>query len=80
MLPTPPPPLQADLVSNPLWVIRTRMQTGIFVNQIGDAPASLVQTAAEIARTEGFRAFYKGFSAQLLGLSHVAGDHRPSRT
>ena len=66
-----------DVVTSPFWVTRTRIQTlalhEIKNNQI---PATRHITAIEmmkmIYREEGFFAFYKGLSASLLGLSHVA--------
>jgi solute carrier family 25 folate transporter 32 len=61
----------ADSLTNPLWVIRTRMQTSYMHNPA--APnLNVLQMGRTILRSEGAAAFYKGFGASLLGLSHVA--------
>lgn len=64
----------ADSLTNPLWVIRIRMQSQHMHSHCAmDAPQKgLLSTAADIRRHEGLRAFYKGYVATLLGLSHVA--------
>mmetsp|Transcript_5299 Transcript_5299/g.17739 ORF Transcript_5299/g.17739 Transcript_5299/m.17739 type:complete len:321 (+) Transcript_5299:164-1126(+) len=63
----------ADLATNPLWVVRTRMQT-LHLHPESPLPenASMLRVAAHIARTEGAGAFFKGLAASLLGLTHVA--------
>lgn len=61
----------ADFFTNPLWVIRTRMQTSYMHNPA--APnLNVLQMGRTILQSEGASAFYKGFGASLLGLSHVA--------
>jgi solute carrier family 25 folate transporter 32 len=61
----------ADVISNPLWVVRTRMMTDIYH---GDAVGKLHTFSAirYIYVHEGIRGLFKGLSASLLGLSHVA--------
>ena len=62
-----------DVITNPLWVTRTRIQTLIFHND--SALASNITTIGmirSIYKNEGIRAFYKGLGASFLGLSHVA--------
>jgi solute carrier family 25 folate transporter 32 len=73
-----------DIISNPLWVLRTRIQTLALHqdanNVVFDSssrrirvkPVSMVELSKQIFRQEGFTAFYKGLSASFLGLSHVA--------
>ena len=71
----------ADCVSNPLWVVRTRLQTEYLHSTLAvTAPASSTTTTTTSAFTmvrniytkEGVRAFYKGLTASFLGLPHVA--------
>lgn len=61
----------ADFISNPFWVIRTRMMTDIYH---GDAVGKLHTFSAikHVYKHEGYAGLYKGLSASLLGLSHVA--------
>lgn len=61
----------ADCVSNPFWVVRTRMMTDIYH---GDAVGKLHTFSAlkYVYKHEGYAGLYKGLSASLLGLSHVA--------
>ena len=63
-----------DVVTNPLWVVRTRMATSQLrhAGSSGtDEYASMASTIRSIARDEGVAAFWKGLSASLLGLSHI---------
>jgi solute carrier family 25 folate transporter 32 len=62
-----------DVITNPFWVVRTRIQTLILHTQ-SHLPANIgmVQMFKEIYHKEGVRAFYKGLSASFLGLTHVA--------
>lgn len=65
-----------DIITNPFWVTRTRIQTlslhhmlknnGKYIN------ISAIDMFIKIYKEEGFKSFYKGLSASLLGLSHVA--------
>jgi len=62
-----------DIITNPFWVVRTRIQTLIFHKESPlPSNVSMVQMFNSIFRTEGITAFYKGLSASFLGLSHVA--------
>jgi len=75
-----------DIICNPLWVLRTRIQTLVLhdINTLlayTSAPlASLhdyksvgvMEMTKQIYKNEGIRAFYKGLNASFLGLSHVA--------
>lgn len=66
-----------DLVTNPFWVVRTRMQTQR-LHALAGGDTSLVQYShwpramASIYRYEGFRSLFKGLLASWLGVSHVA--------
>jgi solute carrier family 25 folate transporter 32 len=63
-----------DIVSNPFWVIRTRIQTQMLhsTDNIYLETPSTMQTFRTIYNKEGPFAFFRGLSASLLGLSHVA--------
>eukprot|EP01147_Barroeca_monosierra_P010413 gene10413-2544_t len=69
----------ADCATNPLWVVRTRMVSDIYhcPNSQQPIPERVTKLGVfsrmrYIARTEGTVALYKGLSASILGLSHVA--------
>lgn len=71
----------ADCVSNPLWVVRTRLQTEYLHSTLAthhpdsastSATTSVFTMARNIYTKEGVRAFYKGLTASFLGLPHVA--------
>lgn len=66
----------AEVFTNPLWVIRTRIQThyvhfGHASSAAVTARTGFLETAREIARSEGLPAFYKGFGATMLALCHI---------
>jgi solute carrier family 25 folate transporter 32 len=62
-----------DVITNPFWVTRTRIQTLAMHPESKLSPeVSTVQMMKYIHQTEGWRAFYKGLGASFLGLSHVA--------
>ena len=62
-----------DIVTNPLWVTKTRMQTWIFQGP-GHAVTNITTLGMirNIYKNEGVGAFYRGLGASFLGLSHVA--------
>lgn len=67
----------STLVTNPIWVIKTRLmsQGGRGANGDGYVPyyyRNSWDAARKMYRTEGVRAFYSGLTPALLGLSHVA--------
>ncbi len=64
-----------DVVTNPLWVVRTRLVSQhLHVKYSGEAPqyTGTFQTMRLVVAQEGFRGLYKGITASFLGLSHVA--------
>jgi len=65
----------ADFFCNPLFVVRTRMQTEALhymeVPQGDRKPHSMKKTIQLLHREGGYPVFWRGFTASLLGLSHV---------
>lgn len=65
----------ADIICNPLFVIRTRLQTQA-LHQLAEhqqlRQSSMMQTAKDLFVTNGPTVFWRGMSANLMGLSHVA--------
>eukprot|EP00981_Chlorochromonas_danica_P009779 scaffold2817_cov177-Ochromonas_danica.AAC.7 len=69
----------ADIITNPFWVTRTRIQTQFLHTEEaagagggGRRSITTYQMMAKIYREEGILAFYRGLTASFLGLSHVA--------
>lgn len=62
----------ADTITNPFWVVRTRIQTLIFHPESSFQTISTFSMFQHIYKNEGVFAFYKGLSASYLGLTHVA--------
>jgi solute carrier family 25 folate transporter 32 len=62
-----------DIITNPLWVVRTRIQTRVLhkSSTVSSAPG-IMEMARYILRKEDFFSFYRGLGASFLGLSHVA--------
>lgn len=62
-----------DVITNPFWVTRTRMQTLALHSNVNiSQDISMFGMMRIIYSEEGFLAFYKGLGASILGLSHVA--------
>ncbi|CAM9138562.1 unnamed protein product [Phaeothamnion confervicola] len=61
-----------DVVTNPWWVVRTRMQTQILHAHEGVVAMTMLQTFRTICRDEGVLSLYRGLTASFLGLTHVA--------
>jgi solute carrier family 25 folate transporter 32 len=65
----------ADVICNPCFVVRTRLQTQA-LHQFADHEAlkatGMVQTAKDLYRQGGVSIFWRGMTANLIGLSHVA--------
>lgn len=61
-----------DVITNPFWVTRTRIQTLIMHPESKVESMSTFRMMRMIYREEGFLSLYKGLAASFLGLSHVA--------
>lgn len=66
----------ADVICNPMFVVRTRLQTEALhaVTNGGSnnsKPLSITQTIKLLYREGGLRIFWRGLTASMLGLSHV---------
>ena len=64
-----------DIATNPLWVVRTRMQTQHMHERMGAGRSgygSITAAVATILRTDGFWGLWRGVTASFLGLAHVA--------
>ncbi|KAL3780145.1 hypothetical protein HJC23_012591 [Cyclotella cryptica] len=65
----------ADIICNPMFVIRTRMQTeALHYFQMPASerkPHSIIQTASGLYKEGGIPIFWRGLTASLLGLGHV---------
>lgn len=66
----------ADTITNPMWVVRTRMQTEtlhrIVAKDFESPPLTMRETISDLHRRGGMLVFWRGLTASLLGLSHVA--------
>jgi solute carrier family 25 folate transporter 32 len=66
----------ADLICNPLFVVRTRLQTQslhqLAEHQSIHETTGMVQTGISLYQKHGPTIFWRGMSANLMGLSHVA--------
>jgi solute carrier family 25 folate transporter 32 len=63
----------SDVITNPFWVTRTRIQTLALHSEVRLAlNITTVDMMKLIYREEGIVAFYRGLGASFLGLSHVA--------
>jgi solute carrier family 25 (mitochondrial folate transporter), member 32 len=61
--------LVTDVISNPLWMIKVRLQT----QSLRSNPYNGIFHAAKtIVKTEGVTALWAGCTAQFIGASHVA--------
>ena len=66
----------ADVVCNPLFLVRTRMQTeALHYSERPLAervPHGIARTVRDVYLEGGIRSFWRGLTASLLGLGHVA--------
>lgn len=63
----------SDVMTNPFWVTRTRIQTLALHSEVHvNANISTFGMMKMIYEEEGFLAFYRGLGASFLGLAHVA--------
>jgi len=60
----------ADVVCNPMFVVRTRLQTEALHGAV--IPSGILQTMRALYAEGGLLVFWRGMSANLIGLSHVA--------
>ena len=63
----------SDVICNPMFVVRTRLQTEA-LHSMGNGPQSklsMIQTARALYQEGGPLIFWRGMTANLLGLSHV---------
>jgi solute carrier family 25 folate transporter 32 len=59
----------ANIITNPLWVIRTRIQA---LSLHGSHSPSITRVAYELYHYEGMKSFSHGISASMLGLTFPA--------
>ena len=67
----------SSLVTNPIWVIKTRLMSQVGANASKDHQPpwhynGTLDAARKMFRTEGIQSFYSGLGPALLGLTHVA--------
>lgn len=66
----------SDFICNPLFVVRTRLQTEALHNMADGSTqrgsSGLLGTAKSLYREGGVLIFWRGMTANLMGLSHVA--------
>jgi solute carrier family 25 folate transporter 32 len=64
-----------NIITNPLWLVRTRMQAEVFRKSSQSNYAkkykSVFGSINRIYKREGFLSLYTGLGASLLGISHV---------
>lgn len=67
-----------NFITNPLWLVRTRMQSEAFKDASSEhydkkyrhGASSLFRNMHTIAKSEGFLALYKGYTASIIGVLH----------
>eukprot|EP00823_Brevimastigomonas_motovehiculus_P000244 TRINITY_DN10353_c0_g1_i1.p1 TRINITY_DN10353_c0_g1~~TRINITY_DN10353_c0_g1_i1.p1 ORF type:complete len:323 (+),score=24.03 TRINITY_DN10353_c0_g1_i1:136-1104(+) len=61
----------SDVITNPIWLIRTRMQTEfVVVGHTAPRYKNLFHALNMVRKEEGIKAWWRGLGASLLGLSH----------
>lgn len=64
-----------NIVTNPLWVVRTRIQAIAFENtqsiKASKPSPNAIRMLIDIYKNEGVRAMYKGLGVSFLGLIHI---------
>jgi solute carrier family 25 (mitochondrial folate transporter), member 32 len=64
------------MVTNPIWVIKTRLMSQVSSNSKEARPPwhyhNTFDAARKMYRNEGIKSFYSGLTPALLGLTHVA--------
>jgi solute carrier family 25 (mitochondrial folate transporter), member 32 len=59
-------------ITNPIWVIKTRMCTDRATTSAVRKYRGVIQGLFQLATVEGLRGWYKGFIPSLFGVSHGA--------
>jgi len=66
----------SDLICNPMFVVRTRLQTEalhhIVEHTTQREPSGIIRTIKSLYKEGGYPIFWRGMTANLMGLSHVA--------
>lgn len=67
--------ISCNLITNPFWVVRTRMQAEIFrslcdKNYETKYPLNIFKAMRRIYHNEGFAVLYQGLSASMVGVLH----------
>lgn len=60
-----------NTLTNPLWVVRTRIQSQFLHQDTMPKYTSLFGGLSRICKDEGFKALFKGLGASYVGLSHA---------
>jgi len=59
-----------DTLTNPLWMVRTRIQTHILHSPPSTPTPSMMSMFGQVVRREGVSSLYKGLGASYLGLKN----------
>ena len=64
-----------NIITNPFWMVRTRMQAETFRAHTEEGyrskyPPNIFKTMRKIQRQEGFKTLYNGLAASMLGVAH----------
>ena len=63
--------LICNLILNPLWVLKTRMQTEIFNCTASNLnKVHLLKIGSDLVKNQGFKALYNGLTPSLFGVLH----------
>ncbi|XP_061862251.1 solute carrier family 25 member 33 isoform X2 [Colius striatus] len=61
--------ITCSTLTNPIWLVKTRMQLEARVK--GEMASNALQCAMHVYRTEGLRGFYRGITASYAGVSET---------
>uniref|UniRef100_A0A8B9F7H3 Solute carrier family 25 member 33 n=1 Tax=Amazona collaria TaxID=241587 RepID=A0A8B9F7H3_9PSIT len=61
--------ITSSTLTNPIWLVKTRMQLEARVK--GEMASNALQCAVHVYRTEGLRGFYRGITASYVGVSET---------
>ena len=67
--------ISCNVITNPFWLVRTRMQAEIFrssceINYQREYPTNMFRAMYQIGQREGMIALYQGLSASMIGVLH----------